>query len=294
MMACIQCKVDLPSDGDQVICGKCNGNFHYECSGVKKSTWRAKSSKLKSEWECINCRTKKPRTQSVEEEQEPEDPTYQALKKLLEGMFNRQERIIQERMDSINELINQLEERFVNVLDNMKELESKTVTLQRDIEDLKVTLEMEKQYGRSKNFVVTSIPHSEKEDVGEKICDLLSLMDITLRKEDITAHRLPSSKKPAPIIVQCNTRAIRDNIVRKARKCRPKVSLISNIQPDRAIFFNDHLTPYYSELMARTNQIRKTKGYKFVWLNGNKIMVKKDNLTTAIQITKRDDLAKII
>lgn len=293
-MACFQCKATLPSDGDYVNCGKCNNCFHYDCSGMKKSTWRSKSEKLKNEWACVNCRIKKPRTQSLEDEQEPDDPTYMALKRFLEAMFKKQERIILERVDNITTLLNQVEDRFLQMADNIKDLESKTNTMKNDIEDLKLTLEMERQYGRSKNFVITGIPHSDKEDVGNKVCELLALLDINLKKEEITSHRLPSSKKPSPIIVQCLTREIRDNIVRKARKCRPKLSLISDSQPDKPIFFNDHLTPYFSDLMARANLSRKNKGYKFIWLNGNKIMVRKDNLTKAIQIVKIEDLSKIV
>lgn len=55
-MVCEQCKENLPSDGDFISCGKCSLAYHYECSGMKKSTWRAKSLKLKSEWECIQCK----------------------------------------------------------------------------------------------------------------------------------------------------------------------------------------------------------------------------------------------
>lgn len=293
-MACVQCKDSLPRDEDYVSCGKCTKAYHYDCSGVKKTTWMSKSAKLKSEWACPQCRTKKNRTQSVDEEQESEDPTYLALKKLLEVMFKKQEQAIIERVDTITALVNHIEEKFLNVLDNVKELETKTLSLQNDIQELKTALEMEKQYGRSKNFIITNIPYSEKEDVGQKVSDLLAVMDIQLKKEDITTHRLPSSKKPAPIIVQCTTRAVRDVVVRKARKFRPKVSLINKNQPDVPIFFNDHLTPYFSDLMAKANQIRKNKGYSFIWMNGNRIMVKKGNLFKAIQITSTADLDKIL
>lgn len=209
-------------------------------------------------------------------------------------MFKKQEKAILERVDNITVLISQIEERFLKVLDNVNELESKTILLQKDINEIKTELEMEKQYARSKNFVITSIPYSDKEDVSKKVSDLLALLDIQLKKEDITTHRLPSVKKPAPIIVQCTSRAIRDSIVRQARKHKPKVSLISDKHPDIPIFFNDHLTPYFSDLMAKANQIRKKKGYSFIWLNGNKIMVKKGNLARAIQVTSITDLEKIV
>lgn len=293
-MACNQCENDLPSEGDCVTCGKCNGNYHYDCSGIKKNTWKAKSVKSRNEWECTKCRGKKNRTPSVEDDLEVDDPNIQGLKKFIENLFKRQEKIITDRVESIMVVVNQLEERFTVMLDKTKELEEKTLSLERNIEELKGTLECEKQYARSKNFIVTSIPRSETEDVPEIIVKLLQSMNITIHKEEFTAHRLPSSQNPSPIIVQCNTRATRDNIVRTARKNRPKLSLIFKNHPDRSIYFNDHLTPYFANLMAKSNAIKKSKGYRFVWMNGSKIMLKKDNLSRAIQITTEKDLDKIV
>lgn len=292
-MACMQCNNSLPSDGDYVTCGKCNSNYHYDCSGIKKNTWKGKSAKLKSEWECPKCKNKKPRTQSVEEDPEIEDANVLALKKCIESMFKRQEKIISERVDNIMDVISHLEERFSNMFEKIKDLEEKTKALEKDIGDLKLTLECEKQYARSKNFIITSIPYSEKEDVSKIVVDLMHSMNINVKKEEFTAHRLPSGKNPSPIIVQCATRFTRDYIVRTARKCRPKLSLISNVNPDRSIYFNDHLTPYFSSLMGKANVIKKSMGFKYLWMNGNKIMLKKDNLSKAFQIVKQEDLDKV-
>lgn len=294
-MSCSVCKDGLPKDGDFVSCGKCDYKMHFECSGIKKSTWKSKTAKAKSDWECNVCK-KKPRIQSVnsDEDTEPDDPIYNALKKFLEGMFERQEQRIVERVNNITTLVTQMEERFMNIIENIKELEKKTTTFQKDLDELRMDIEMEKQYSRSRNFVITNIPITEKEDVEKKVTTLLTKMDIQLEGQSITAHRLPANKQhPAPILVQCMTRSIRDKVVRKARKYRPTVKLISNNHPDKPIFFNDHLTPYYSGLMAKVNQERKNKGYQFVWMNGNRIMVKKDNSSKAVQILKHEDLGKI-
>lgn len=287
----------MPKEGEYVSCSKCDYKYHFDCCGVKKPSGKGKGAKSKIEWDCNTCRIKKPRHQSVnvEEESEPDDPTYIALKKFLESMFDRQEERISEKVNNITVLISQLEERYVNVLENMKELEKATITFRREIEDLKLDFEMEKQYNRSRNFVITNIPSTEREDIGQKVSELLGKMDIHLDSQNITAHRLPSNRQQtAPIIVQCITRSIRDNVVRKARKYRPSIKLISSSHPDKPIFFNDHLTPYFAELMFKVNQIRKNKGYQFVWMNGNKIMVKRDNTSKAIQIVKHEDLSKIV
>lgn len=292
-MSCNQCNLELPSDGEYVLCGKCNGKLHFECCGLKKNSWKTKSAKAKNEWECIKCRGKK-RLGSVEDDLEVDDPNMLGLKKFIETLFKRQEKIISDKVDSIMVVVNQLEAKLNDIIDKTKELEEKTMLLERDIEDLKATLECEKQYGRSKNFIVTSVPRSDKEDIPQIVIKLLNSMNIAIQKEEFTAHRLPSGKNPSPILVQCNNRATRDTIVRTARKNRPKLSLISGDYPDRSIYFNDHLTPYFANLMSKANALKKLRGYRFIWMNGNKIMLKKENLSRAIQVTTEKDLDKIV
>lgn len=296
-MNCSACKKSLPQDNDYATCSKCKLDLHYLCAGIQSTTWKSKNAKKKAEWECRSCKPSIVKTRSASlndpEDENEEDPTYLALKRLLEKMFKQQEDRIAMRVDNIINIVGKLEDTMNSLIDRVREVEANNADLRKEIDYIRVELECEKQYGRSKNFIVTSIPQDEREDVPEKICELLRKMNITLRKEDITAHRLPSPRLPAPIIVQCTTRATRDYVVRSARKLRPKTSLISTKQPEMAIYFNDHLTPYFSNLMKEAKEIKEQKGYRFIWLNGNKIMLRKDNSSRAIRVTASEDLERI-
>lgn len=296
-MVCDTCKKSLPEDGEHATCGKCKLHLHFNCAGIQKSVWKVKSIKKKAEWECMKCRATgvKTRTSSIDfdDDSDNDDPTYLALKKLLTKMFKRQEDTIAQRVDNIINMVGKIEETITGLMNKVQEIEENAYETRKELEDLRMELESEKQYGRSRNFIVTSIPQSEKEDVPEKIVELVKTMDINMKKEEITAHRLPSPRSPAPIIVQCTTRAIRDNIVHKARKFRPNTSLITNNQPERAIYFNDHLTPYFSDLMKKTKELKDRLGFRFVWLNGNRIMLKKDHQSRAFKIQTVSDLDKI-
>lgn len=128
------------------------------------------------------------------------------------------------------------------IADRLQEVENNTEKLSRYMTKLNIEMECEKQFGRSKNFIVTIIPQDDKEGVPRKISRFL----INIKKEDITPHRLPSTRHPAPIIVQCTTKAIRDEMVRKSRNFEPDTSLSGNVHPERNVFLNDHLTPCFS------------------------------------------------
>lgn len=296
-MDCGICTTSLPTDGDYPICGKCKTGIHFHCAGLQKSTWKAKGLKKKSEWECLKCRPSvgKTRTGSVDQDDDGEvdEPTFLALKKLLESMFKKQEEAIISRVNNIVTMVSKLEDTINKLIDRVQIVEANSIELRKEIEDLRVDLECEKQYGRSKNFIVTSIPYAANEDVPDTIIGLLKEMNIELKKEEITAHRLPSPRSPAPIVVQCTSRATRDSVVRRSRKLKPTTSLISNTLPKRSIYFNDHMTPYFSELMKRAKEVKDKAGFKYIWLNGNKIMMKKDNDSKAIKIVRMQDIDKI-
>jgi hypothetical protein len=260
--------------------------------GVSKNTWKGKSNQKKMEWECINCRTPRSRLNS-NPDNEPTDPTYVSLKRLLENMFQKQEKAIIERIDGLTAIVTEVREKYEEITKEVKEVTEKTTALRKDIDELKVALECEGQYGTSKNFIITSIPTSQDEDVGEKVDQLLSAMNIQIRKEEFTAHRLPANNQTPAIIVQCSTRATRDSIVQRARKFKPNLSLIYPNVPQRAIYFNDNLTPYFANLMMQAKRIKREKGYKFLWLNGNRIMLKKDESSRAIRIVKEGDFQQV-
>lgn len=65
-------------------------------------------------------------------------------------MFSYHDKNISKTIDKEVEVVDQLEEHFNMVLTRMQEIEEKNISLQKDMQELKVALECEKQYGRSK------------------------------------------------------------------------------------------------------------------------------------------------
>lgn len=295
-MQCSGCMTELPKDGDHVTCSSCKNSYHYQCSGLQKSKWKAKTQKKKEEWECINCKSSGRTLSQSAEEEATEDLTYNSIKDLLETMFSKQEKVFSERLDKITGVLTELEGRMDSVMDKVIKLEEEGKHLRKELDELKLSMELEKQYGRSKNLIITSIPEHKGEDLYKTVTDMLKKMDISLARSEFTAHRLPSRNKPANIILQCCTRATRDNIVNKARKMKPKVSTLGlgGGEVDRSVFFNDHLTPYFVGLMSKARQLKISKGYKYLWLNGSRIMMRKNEQSKSVQIIKESDLEKVL
>jgi hypothetical protein len=49
-----------------------------------------------------------------------------------------------------------------------------------------------------------------------------------------------------------------------------------NLTTDKPIFVNESLTPTRRKLLGMTRDLRKKKNYKFVWVRGGKIFLRKD------------------
>lgn len=161
-------------------------------------------------------------------------------------------------------------------MDTVRDMEAEMLELKDEIKKIKMEMELEKQYNRSRNFVISGVPQTNEENTKQLVNDLLSKLGADM-KSDLTIHRLGKSRNNrfSQIIVQCPSRDIRDQIVRKVRKARPKVSLVNPQWGEDPIFFNDHLTPYFASLMREARAL-KALGFKFIWLNGNHICIKKD------------------
>ncbi|XP_022201425.2 uncharacterized protein LOC111058230 [Nilaparvata lugens] len=213
----------------------------------------------------------------------------------MEKLFAKQERVINEKMDEMMTMIKNVEEKVGEMRKDIEVIQGDSAALRKELEDLKITVECERQYARSRNIIISGIPFKKNEDLAQSITTLLGKMEIDIRTQDISTHRLPSkNENHSPAILQLNSRAIRDRIIKAARKRKPDTGLINPDLPKKAIYFNDHLTPYFNTLMMKVKEISKKKNYKYVWMNGDRIMVRKDELSKGIRIIKLEDLDKMI
>lgn len=210
-------------------------------------------------------------------------------------MFQQHEKNIIDRIAKMTATVEDIQTKLKSIMTQVKDIESTTEALRSEINSLKSTVESEKQYSRSKNFIISGMPIMENENTKAEVTKLLSAMQIQVKQEELTIHRLPSKTDEQPIIVQCYSRATRDYIVRTARKCKPTTALLSptSKQKGNPIYFNDHMTPYFATLMIKAKAIKKEKNFKFIWLDGNKIMLKKDENARAFRILSDEDFDKI-
>jgi hypothetical protein len=295
MSTCYECKEDVSKEGDYVTCYACGSNYHFDCCGLSSRTWKAKSHKKKTEWKCVACR-ENVRLDSIgsADEEEITDPNLLILKSIIEKLFKKHENIMNEKVQSMSDIVQKMESKMSSLVNKIKEVEQNTITLRAEINELRTNIEAEKQYTRSKNIKVIGMPSTGNDNTRKEILRLLNALKIDVNEAQLTIHRVQSKTDNSPVIIQCPNKAVRDEIVRKARKERPNLSLINTDLQDRPIYFNDHLTPYYANLMMEARKLKTSLKYKYLWMNGEKIFLKKDENSKIIKIMKIEDLQNVI
>lgn len=297
-MDCATCDKELPTDGDYVSCTNCSGHLHYECAKLSARTWKAMSNAKKLTWKCIECRdtSNQRKGSACSLEDETQEGMLAQLKSFIEEKFARQETLINQRITTMEKAIGDLEKNVTRFLDMVREVKSEMQTMRLELSTVKIELESEKQYMRSRNIQIVGIPDEDGEIIEQKVKKLLLALDKDIKTQDFTAHRLrKNSSNKTPILVQFNNKSVRDAVIRQARRLKPKLSILDETLPNKnePIFFNDHLTPHYATIVKEARIIGRTKGYKFVWVNGSKVIVKKDINSKPIQIRCQEDLQKL-
>lgn len=148
------------------------------------------------------------------------------------------------------------------------------------------------QYSRANNVEIKGIPKTEGESclavvqaIGEKVGCAIAPSDIDI------AHRVPG-KQGTHIIARFCSRSKKTDFAVKARKARLNTRAIglsgNSVAP---IYVNDHLTPENKRLFAQALELKKAKGWKFLWTDNCIIKARKSEDSRVHRISGVGDLA---
>lgn len=158
------------------------------------------------------------------------------------------------------------------------------------------------QYGRRQNLEFKGVPLSEGENTSKIITDLIKLLNIDIKQNDIsTSHRLHSkynqnstkNQDPPVIIARFINRDIRNEIYSK-RKLASNISAENfPIKGMRKLFINENLTQHRKKLLWITKKRAKENHFKHVWTNNGKILARKTDDSAVLIINDENELYKL-
>lgn len=313
-MKCSRCHEELPGDGDFVRCRWCDGNIHYECSGIKESTYRSMSKKTKDSWKCVTCR----RTTTAPSDIRTNGPASSpgigpsasdndaasgdepVRKGESTNRMLRMEEDVSEIKNSLSFLCSKYDD-LHEQLNLIKELRGVIDALKNDlankdrvIEDLKDKINDLEQSKLSKSLDIVGVSLPENRSCSNIICDIAKNIGIEeFTDSDIDDCFIVPKKKDGgseKIVLKFISTIKRDQWLKKRKHIK---NIASNFNKGKTFYINESLTSYYSNLFWKTKGRCKEKGFQYAWINHGKILVKKDPNASVIRIKSEKDINNI-
>lgn len=306
---CPKCKLPIETH-EYAKCGECGNGFHFDCSVTENSYIKITKSK---KWKCINCSARGPETRlrsahtstSIENENQ-NDPSE--IKKILETinlkvneldsikseLQNLTKSVVfhAEQYDVLLEKVNEINGTLKNQNKIINKLQEENKEKDIVIYNLIDKIEHLEQYSRNKNIEIVGIPEKKGEDCKDIVIDMARELQMDIKKSDIdVAHRIHSAKPNVPrnIVAQFTNRTVRDQIINKKQLTITNNS-INGSSIGTKIYINEHLTPYFKNLLRLAKIKKREADFKFVWFRNNKLLARKTENSPVIRLFNEKDI----
>ncbi|XP_037561336.1 uncharacterized protein LOC119440506 [Dermacentor silvarum] len=150
------------------------------------------------------------------------------------------------------------------------------------------------QYSRLNNLEIKGVPATQGENCLAVVHAIGDRIGCPIVESDIDAVHRVHAKKDTNIIARFGSRVKRSEFAAKAGKARLTTSAIGFAQSsNKPIFINDHLTPDNKRLFAQALEIKRGKGWKYLWTDNCVIKARKSDSSRVYRITGVMDLVII-
>lgn len=298
---------DPLSDSEFALCSECDSKLHFECAEILESTWNRMGNNRRTTWKCKVCLkgniSKKAVTQLHEEFLVKMQETIKDQFSIHEKNFNNQIADFQKAIDFVSQKIDDFDGKMSEFTTKLKhvvkehdELRSENTKLKNDLFKCQLQLENLEVYNRNKNLQIEGVPELPNETMPEIITKLSQAVgeNVSFEVDIQAAHRIPTNhpRGPKPIILQFSNRQKRDSVLKKCKQAKIKADVFARGVPNTNVYVNEHLTPYYKNILFHAKKLRD-KGYKYVWVSEGKIYVRKSENEGKVRIVTIDDINKL-
>lgn len=185
--------------------------------------------------------------------------------------------------------------------------------IQRDLNIAKETIvelqsanNLQDQLSRQNNLELSGVPSRGGENLNTILSDLCKKVGFILQDTDIdTIHRVrpffntgsernKEGLRHPSIIIRFTQRRRKDQLIAAVRARRGITTADIGIPgPAYNLYLNDHLTPANKLLLKRARELKVKCSYSYLWVRDCKILIRKNDKSGIIRISKESDLQKI-
>lgn len=308
MASCKVCLALFKKNQFKVTCVDCSCEFHGKCVKMSQADMDFLSEEGKV-WRCDPCGATRRRSMRLEYAATEGGVTLETIMQVLGEIQQEQKRIVADFNKSYEALdatmnvntttltdgMGRIEE-FIKEIDKLKSentfLKTKVETLEARVEDLEM-------YSRRNCLEIQGVPEENGESVVEVVKKVGSALDFVIEDTMIDAcHRIgrrtAGRDQPRGIIVKFVRRTDKELIMKRRRDRKRDFSTRHlDLPMDNPIYLNDSLSPARRRLLAQARQIRREKGFKYIWLRNGNILLRKEEGSPVIEIKTQADLREL-
>lgn len=185
-------------------------------------------------------------------------------------------------------------------------LKKENQTLRSDIHSLKLRLNTFDQLSRSSNLEIQCVPERKAENLISMAQELGKTVNYCVNEKDIiycsrTAKLQTNSPRPRSILLKLNSPRTRDCLLAAAieyNKKNPGNKLNSGhlgISSTKVtpVYVTENLSPENKQLHAAARKLAKEKMYKYVWIRGGRVYLRKTETSEAIFVRNEEVLERL-
>lgn len=182
-------------------------------------------------------------------------------------------------------------ELYESIKENQEALVKENKDLGKRNQQLTERVAALEQYSRLNNVEIRGVPVTKGEDCSEILKKIGEKVNCPITSNDLdVVHRVPA-KKESNIIVRFCSREKKAEFAAKARKARLTTESIGmHSEQHKPVDINDHLTPENKRLFAQALELKKEKGWQFLWVQNCRILARKSEDSRVFRISGPQDL----
>lgn len=171
----------------------------------------------------------------------------------------------------------------------MKALQDENDKLTTSVQVMSTRINNLEHHARANNIEIQCVPQKNNENLVNIVKQLGKVINCDITDENIVnctriMKQNNSNNRPKSIVVQFNTPRFRDTVLAASitfNKSKPVTDKLNTSHlgfdgEKSGIYITEHLSPSIKALHAATRLKAKEKGYKYVWIRGGRIYVKKN------------------
>ncbi|KAF6208380.1 hypothetical protein GE061_016834 [Apolygus lucorum] len=318
-MDCAKCSRELHSPKKTAQCSACEASYHPSCTRLKTvENYKKLKRDLREQWICDICKNGK--SKKVQEESEDDsgddsdkeeaagscaDDKLEALLKTVNEMNKKMRKIekitsIEEQLTDIKKSVQFMSDQFDDFSKRIQSFETMVTDLQEEngmlraqVGDLQHKVDFLELESRKSNVEIHGVPETSNEDCMEVVRSVASAADIEITPSFAVRIGKIRSDRPRVILAGMSSGDKVSELIKNTKAKKINANDVHKDWPGTRIYANENLTPMKRDLLYKAKMKARAMGYKFVWIAGFRIYVKKDETMRPIVIWKEEDLDKI-